>query len=79
MYRLCMIPCKDCGAPAEERSAAQDGEVFASAFQCDRCWQRDLSGFRAAQAEFQELIDAGVDRKAANEIMIDRIEGRRAS
>lgn len=71
-----MAPCIDCGSPAEERSAAQDGEVFASAFQCDLCWRRTLSDFRAAQAEFQELIDSGVERMAANAIMIARIDGR---
>lgn len=66
-------PCLKCGTATDQR-VDFGGLVEASVFACPRCREEAMLDFEERRRQFQELIDAGVSRGAANMIMIGRID-----
>lgn len=62
-------PCTHCGPADEQRTG----------FICTPCFDIAWDIVVANRRRFQKLLDAGVSRRMANEIMIARIDGTRSS
>lgn len=69
------VPCTSCGAPAQRISVEKDGVDVTHGWNCDACFDSAMAEFVGLQQQFRDLIVAGVDRKRANDIMIERIGG----
>lgn len=68
-------PCIRCGAGGLRVSCEKDGAEVAAGYMCETCLDAAWNEFRDLHSQFDELIAAGVSRKAANKIMIERISG----
>jgi hypothetical protein len=69
--------CVKCPGEGIQRYLVDDaGETIARGYMCDPCMDAALVELGELRAQFQAMIDAGVDRTAANRLMIRRIEGK---
>lgn len=75
------VPCAKCGQPGFLREAVSPitGRVVAGGHLCGPCWRAALSEFAEFRRQFEELLALGVNRPLANEVIIARIDARRAT
>lgn len=70
-----MSACRGCGKESTtDLEVVKDEAVVVTASLCDACYQEAIDGFKECQRQFQFLVDNGVSRERANEIMIERID-----
>jgi hypothetical protein len=76
-----MIRCVRCGQPGFHREAVDraTGHIVARGVVCDPCWATTTAEAAELQRQFEALLDLGVNRDLANEVMIARIDARRAA
>lgn len=71
-------PCLKCGVPTDLQLEFE-GLLTGTVFMCVECRDDALVSLAEHRRQFQELIDAGVDRRSANMTMIGRIDAERTS
>lgn len=72
-------PCSDCGEVTEQQvtfhcALKGEPETYADHWLCVECYDRDYARALELRRQFQFLLDNGVSRERANEIMIKRID-----
>ena len=66
--------CERCGQPGRPYDFVIRGEVLLRGVSCAPCIAEAEAEIAAYRAEFQALLEAGVSRTEANEIIINRME-----
>lgn len=69
-----LVICSRCADPGREIAITRDGVVELTITACDNCLAKARSELAALEVQFQALLQAGVSREQANEIMIAKIE-----
>jgi hypothetical protein len=70
--------CHECGSincrKIEVVSHGNGPEIKIEEHLCEACFTKAIEQYQELQRQFQELLDLGVNRALANEVMLDRIE-----
>lgn len=68
-----VLPCRKCQTPTAHRDSATHYFPF-----CEKCDEKAVEGYWDQRAQFEALLEQGVERRMANRIMIQRQKVLRA-